>query len=155
MRTEGETDEEAGKNELSQEREDNFERKKQKKDRNLPSNIFKYFFSHLYGHPQWRGVVEKLCRGREGVEAEALREKLMGAVRTGQSYIRPVVVQKLCVAGVLSEGESLVFRLLLRQFLLTDLALTLGGMQKYKKKQKLELIKLARKLYQQIISQSY
>jgi hypothetical protein len=48
-----------------------------------------------------------------------------------------------------------VFRLLLRQFLLTDLTLSLAGMQKYKKKQKLELIKLARKLYQQIISQSY
>jgi hypothetical protein len=96
---EGEADQEAGKNELSQEREDNFERKKQKKDRNLPSNIFKYFFSHVYGHPGWGGLVERLSGGREGVDAEALRGKLRGAVRAGQSYIRPVVVQKLCVAG--------------------------------------------------------
>lgn len=36
---------------ILQERDDNFERKKQKKDRNLPSNILKHFLNFLYNHP--------------------------------------------------------------------------------------------------------
>ena len=36
---------------LNKDKEDNFERKKQKKDRNLPSNICRYFINYLYNHP--------------------------------------------------------------------------------------------------------
>lgn len=37
---------------LLQEREDNFEKKKQKKDRNLPSNIFRNFATFIHAHPR-------------------------------------------------------------------------------------------------------
>lgn len=52
---------------MRQEREDNFEKKKQKKDRNVPSNIFRNFITTLYDHPRPQKLIDAhRIRGERG-----------------------------------------------------------------------------------------
>jgi hypothetical protein len=57
------------------------------------------------------------------------------------------VIQELCHSSLLSKEEGLAFRRALKRFLLLELPVLVGPMQKYKKRQRRELINLGRKLF--------
>lgn len=65
------------------------------------------------------------------------------------------MVQALCREGFLSREESLLFRVVLHRFLLRELGVTLAGLQKYKRRQKNELLKMGRKLMANIKNNTY
>ncbi len=84
------------------------------------------------------------------VSPEELLLKFKQTIKFGQSYIRPFLIQSLCKEGIFSKEEALVFRLMLRKFLLLDMPLLIVTQAKLKRKQRGDYIKMGRKLLGQL-----
>lgn len=85
----------AGRQSLIQNREDNFDRKKQKKDRNIPSNIIKNLFQFLRKHPHLTSFLQQSTSPHDCEAIPGLILKLNEIMNQQGSYIRPIVLQAL------------------------------------------------------------
>ena len=75
--------------------------KKQKKDRNLPSNICRFFVSYIYQHPVPRLILGP-CPTHVSDNIQSCIAQVKNYIKEGQTYVRPSIIEAMCKGKILN-----------------------------------------------------